>query len=41
MKKAIIPLITVATLVLMLMPAVSPPPVAAKGASVDFSQYWW
>jgi uncharacterized repeat protein (TIGR01451 family) len=39
MKKVIIPLITVATLVLMLMPAVSPPPVAAKGASVDFKQY--
>ncbi len=39
MKKVIISLITVATLVVMLMPAVSPPPVAAKGASVDFKQY--
>ena len=40
MKNRIIALISVVALIVMTLPAVSPPPVsAAKGASVDFTQY--
>jgi uncharacterized repeat protein (TIGR01451 family) len=40
MKNRIIALISVVALIVMTLPAVSPPPVsAAKGASVEFTQY--
>ena len=39
MKKRIFSLVTVVMLVAMTLPAISPPPVAAGGASVDFTQY--
>jgi len=40
MKRTIFSLVIVTALVVMMLPAVSPPPVsAAKGASVDFTQY--
>jgi uncharacterized repeat protein (TIGR01451 family) len=39
MKKVIFSLVIVMALVVMMLPAVSPPPVAAQGASVDFKQY--
>jgi len=40
MKKAIFSLVIVTALIIMMLPAVNPPPVsAAKGASVDFTQY--
>ena len=40
MKKVIFSLVIVTALIVMMLPAVSPPPVMAeKGASVDFTQY--
>jgi hypothetical protein len=39
MKNRIIALISVVALIVMTLPAVSPPPVSAGGASVDFRQY--
>jgi len=40
MKKVIFSSVIVVALIIMMLPAVSPPPVsAAKGASVDFTQY--
>jgi len=39
MKRTIFSLVIVTALIVMILPAVSPPPVLAKGASVDFRQY--
>jgi len=39
MKRIIISLVTLVALIVMTLPAVSPPPVAAGGASVDFRQF--